>query len=227
MSDINVLGIRIDRKLAELDINWDNAITKMRRFCRFWYTFGLSISGRVMAVKTYIMSQAIYFMGVLPLPEQKGIEINDIITDYVRGGGRLLEASRRTICEELGGYGIIDVRVLNNSIKCTWLKRWNGERSFYDYPMLYAMKERGQLVDRVGKLSVNVARMPVLGNILSCWSEFKDKFYSIGENIKKAVLFENEILGEDFSTCVESVVFDYNRYRRLRDRIKAVRIEDT
>jgi hypothetical protein len=93
--------------------------------------------------------------------------------------------------------------------------------------MLYAMKERGQLVDRVGKLSVNVARMPVLGNILSCWSEFKDKFYSIGENIKKAVLFENEILGEDFSTCVESVVFDYNRYRRLRDRIKAVRIEDT
>ncbi len=92
VSDINVLGIRIDRKLAELDINWDNAITKMRRFCRFWYTFGLSISGRVMAVKTYIMSQAIYFMGVLPLPEQKGIEINDIITDYVRGGGEIIRS---------------------------------------------------------------------------------------------------------------------------------------
>jgi hypothetical protein len=86
--------------------------------------------------------------------------------------------------------------------------------------MLYVMKERDQLVDRVGKLSVNVVSLPILGNILSCWSGFKDKFYSIGENIKKAVLFENEILGEDYSTCVETVVFDQNRYRRLRDRIK-------
>jgi len=33
VNDINVLGIRRDRKLAELDINWDTAITKMRRFC--------------------------------------------------------------------------------------------------------------------------------------------------------------------------------------------------
>jgi hypothetical protein len=39
------------------------------------------------------MSQAIYFMGVIPLPDQKGIEMNDIITEYVRGG-RLLGASQ-------------------------------------------------------------------------------------------------------------------------------------
>jgi len=66
-------------------------LLKMRRFCGFWNSFGLSISGRVMAVKTYIMSQAIYFMGVIPLPDQKGIEMNDIITEYVRGGGRIIE----------------------------------------------------------------------------------------------------------------------------------------
>jgi hypothetical protein len=88
---INVLGIRIDRKLEELDANWDAAILKMRRFCGFWNSFGLSISGRVMAVKTYIMSQAIYFMGVIPLPDQKGVEMNDIITEYVRGGGGYLK----------------------------------------------------------------------------------------------------------------------------------------
>ncbi len=86
VNNINVLGIRIDRKLEELDANWDAAILKMRRFCGFWSSFGLSISGRVMAVKTYILSQAIYFMGVIPLPDQKGIEMNDIITEYVRGG---------------------------------------------------------------------------------------------------------------------------------------------
>jgi hypothetical protein len=29
---------------------------------------------------------------VLPLSEQKGIEINDIITDYVRGGGETIRS---------------------------------------------------------------------------------------------------------------------------------------
>jgi hypothetical protein len=30
VNNINVLGIRIDRKLEELDVNWDAAILKMR-----------------------------------------------------------------------------------------------------------------------------------------------------------------------------------------------------
>ena len=116
---------------------------------------------------------------------------------------------------------------MDNSIKCTWIKRWLEERNFYDYPMLYAVKERGQLLDRVGKRGVEAVGLPVLNNILCCWSNFKDKFYGIGENVKKALLFENECLGNDYSTYVESVVFEPNRYRVLKERIREVRIEDT
>jgi hypothetical protein len=82
-----------------------------------------------MAAKTYILSQAIYLMGVLPLSEVKGVEINETIVNYVKGRGRILEHNRQTICEDLGGYGIIDVRVLNKSVKSTWIKRWNEERN--------------------------------------------------------------------------------------------------
>ncbi len=54
--------------------------------------------------------------------EGKGVEINDIIANYVKGRGRILERNRQTICEDLGGYGIIDVRVLNKSVKSTWIR---------------------------------------------------------------------------------------------------------
>jgi hypothetical protein len=137
VDSIRVLGIYIDRKLTNLDRNWDEAVIKMRRYCFFWGNFGLSISGRLMAAKTYILSQAIYLMGVLPLTDETGVEINEIIANYVKGRGRILERSRQTICEELGGYGIIDLRVLNKSVKSTWIKRWYEESKIYDYPMVY------------------------------------------------------------------------------------------
>jgi hypothetical protein len=226
VDSIRVLGIYIDRKINELNRNWDESILKMRRYCLFWGNFGLSISGRLMAAKTYILSQAIYLMGVLPLTDEKGAEINDIIANFVKGRGRILERSRQTVCEELGGYGIIDVRVLNKSVKSTWIKRWYEESKIYDYPMVYTLKERNQIVDRVGNGVVDNEGLPVLSNIIECWSEFKDGFYNVGKNIRKAIVFENDVLGEDRQTGIEGVVFGRRRYTALRDRLKQIRIED-
>jgi hypothetical protein len=226
VDSIRVLGIYIDRKLNDLNRNWDESIVKMRRYCLFWGNFGLSISGRLMAAKTYILSQAIYLMGVLPLSEEKGVEINETIVNYVKGRGRILERNRQTICEDLGGYGIIDVRVLNKSVKSTWIKRWSEERNFYDYPMAYALKERGQLVDRVGLGAVDSEKLPVLYNILECWSAFKESFYNVGKNVMKALVFENDVLSENGRLGIESVVFGRDRYERMRDRLRTLRIED-
>jgi hypothetical protein len=60
VDSVSILGIKIDSKLERLNENWDNAIVKMRRYCAFWWNFGLRISGRVMVVKTYVLTQAIY-----------------------------------------------------------------------------------------------------------------------------------------------------------------------
>jgi hypothetical protein len=179
-----------------------------------------------MAAKTYILSQAIYLMGVLPLSDEKGGEINDIIVNYVKGRGRILERNRQTICEDLGGYGIIDVRVLNKSVKSTWIKRWFEERKVYDYPMVYTLKERDQLVDRVGYGAVDGGELPVLHNIIECWSEFKDSFYNVGKNIMKAVVFENDVLGENGISGIENVIFERGRYARMRERLRILRIEN-
>ncbi len=130
------------------------------------------------------------------------------------------------MCEELGGYGIIDVRVLNKSVKSTWITRWYEESKIYDYPMVYTLKERNQIVDRVGHGVVDNEGLPELSNIIECWSEFKDVFYNVGKNIMKAIVFGNDVLGEDRQTGIEGVVFGRRRYIALRDRLKQIRIED-
>jgi hypothetical protein len=53
VNTVKVLGIGIDRKLALLDNNWQEAILRMRRLSGYWYNFGMSITGRVMVAKTY------------------------------------------------------------------------------------------------------------------------------------------------------------------------------
>ena len=86
VGNVSLLGIKIDRKLEKLNDNWDKVIGKMENYSRYWKMFKLSISGWVMVAKTYLLSQATYLMGIIPLPADKAIEINRIIIEYVKGG---------------------------------------------------------------------------------------------------------------------------------------------
>ena len=84
VENVSLLGIKIDRKLEKLSDNWDKVIGKMENYSRYWKMFKLSISGWVMVAKTYLLSQATYLMGIIPLPADKAIEINRIIIEQCR-----------------------------------------------------------------------------------------------------------------------------------------------
>ena len=43
VDSISVLGIKIDRKLENLEDNWEKAAGKMENFSRYWKMFKLSI----------------------------------------------------------------------------------------------------------------------------------------------------------------------------------------
>ena len=108
VGNVSLLGIKIDRKLEKLNDNWDKVIGKMENYSRYWKTFKLSISGRVMVAKTYLMSQATYLMGIIPLPVDKAMEMNRIIIEYVNGGERMLAHDKKFLQRDLGGYRFVD-----------------------------------------------------------------------------------------------------------------------
>jgi hypothetical protein len=124
VGEVMILGIKIDRKLDQLRDNWENAILRMQRLTNYWSMFGLSISGRVMVAKTYIMSPSIYLMGSIPLDKNTGNRMNEILPNFIKGRDRLIERRRQLLHTALGGYGMVDMNIMNACMKASWIERW-------------------------------------------------------------------------------------------------------
>ena len=124
MDKIDILGVVIDRRLEKLNKNWESALRKMVNKANYWNLFRLSIGGRTMIAKTYLILQLTYLMGAIPADNGILDRANEIIIKFVNGNERKLAADRLFLTWEQGGYGITDMKVLNMCIKATWIRKW-------------------------------------------------------------------------------------------------------
>ncbi len=152
--------------MEKLDENWDKVIGKMQRLAWYWNSFKLSITGRVMVAKTYILSQCIYLMGSLPLRDEYGDRINEILLDFVKGRDRLIERRRQLLCPELGGYGLVDAKIMNVCMKAAWVERWKRELPNIDYMVATVWNLQEGIETRASKLcEVQGKGLPIMENI--------------------------------------------------------------
>jgi hypothetical protein len=149
VKEINVLGLIIDKELRQLDQNWEKVIAKVIRLCNYWKVFRLSIAGRVMIINMFLLSQCVYLMNTLELKPEIGERLNEIFINYAKGTDRPLSRDNRFNKAELGGYGLIDINILNTSIKASWIVRWQKEREWQDYPSFYATGRNVTNVEQV------------------------------------------------------------------------------
>ena len=124
VDSIEVLGVHIDRKLVNLDINWENFLRKMINQSNYWKLFRLSISGRVMIAKTYMISQATYLMGALPVNDEILDRMNKVIIEFDNGREQKIAQERWYKTRKMGGYGITDMKIMNLCLKASWIRRW-------------------------------------------------------------------------------------------------------
>jgi hypothetical protein len=232
VGEITLLGIKIDRKLENLDDNWVRVINKMRRLSGYWSNFGLSISGRVMVAKTYLISQAVYVMGILPLAVQSGMTMNEIIVDFVSGRDRPIERRRQFLSASIGGYGVTDMNDMNVYIKSTWIRRLKEMITCLDYIAVIAIEDRRVLN---GELEFDYERMCtyynrgdkgiIVQDIGANWRTFKRKFYDVGGNFMTAKIFGNNALLENGAN-LEVEVFGENRFGIVQERVMEAKMMD-
>jgi hypothetical protein len=229
VESVKILGIKIDRNLTDLDSNWEIIITNMTRIATYWGLFGLSITGRVMVAKTYIISQALYVMGLLPLSDILVVRINEILVRYIAGHGRPIERRRQLLPADAGGYGMIDMRIMNVCLKSLWISRLtevHGKLDYMSVIMLDGNDLEGREVDyeRIGNRTRQGGGGAILEDILLRWREFKDEFYRVDENMLRAKLFDNECVKME-GVKIEDFVFG-NRFMDLRDTIHGKSVGD-
>ena len=221
---VKILGIKIDRKLSNLDTNWDVAVGKIERLIRFWKLQRLSISGRILVAKTYLMSQATFLMGSLELSKQMGDRINGLLANYVKGNDRIIAKERWGIARELGGYGLIDTHTLNTCIKSAWINKWIINVESLDINGKRGGVAMGKPVDQWGEGSFGGVDTGTR-IIMREWKNYKRRFYNVGGNVGRARVMENDGLIEGVKN-VGIRVFGEERYNRLGLRAKLVRIEE-
>ena len=188
---IKVLGIEIDRKVVNLDANWRKVVNKIQNIVMHWSGFRLSITGRVGIVKTFMLSQCIYLMNCIPMSVQIGNEINSILIDYVRGGDRPLARNRAFNKIEIGGYGLIDILILNTAIKASWVKRWIKENEYRDYAGRLVLGSI-EMVEKIGS-DLGMGDTLLL-DITEKWCSFLKEYYRYNGNWTTARIFGNSAL---------------------------------
>jgi hypothetical protein len=216
---VTILGITIDRKLDKLNDNWEQALIKMQRLSGYWKSFSLSVTGRVMVAKTYIMSQSIYLMGSLPMREEMGNRINEILLEFVRGRDRLIERRRQLLCPRLGGYGLLNANVMNLCMKATWIERWKRELPNMDYMAAIMWSgANGHETWSLNTLGVRGKGLMLMEDIVKSWQGFKERFYEWGNNINRANLFGNEVLLNGNET-LETRIFNREKWNEVKENL--------
>ena len=129
---LKILGIifRNDLSASMNEENWSKKIDRIKEIIAMWTKRNLSISGKLVVVKTFLISQLVYILQSLALPEKVLNTINSILFRFIwkkkNTNTRAFEkVKRKTMCNsyDKGGITMINIVDLQNSFLMSWVTK--------------------------------------------------------------------------------------------------------
>ena len=129
---VKILGIHYcnDKSASQVAENWSERIGNIKRLIRQWEKRNLSIIGKIQIIKTLLISQLVYVMQAITIPESVLTEVNRLLFRFVwrktDSNRKAFEKVKRTVmCGKLeeGGLKMIDLRQMQASFTLHWVVR--------------------------------------------------------------------------------------------------------
>jgi hypothetical protein len=175
VSECKLLGIKIDHKVEKLDQNWKESLRKVWGLIHYWKQFNLSVTGRVMVGKTFLMSQTTFLMSTIPAHKKTLVEIEEAIAQYVCGEMRIAKDRIHNRAEQ-GGLGLIPLEELDMAIKCAWVNRWIKEGQKVDYVGFRVLQAGEMDIERINSKNIERNAFPSSFSVAFAWERFRKKF---------------------------------------------------
>jgi hypothetical protein len=123
---------------------------------------------------------------------------------------------------ECGGYGMMDMNMMNTCVKSIWIRRIKDmERDGLDYIGAMVLSMGGASYDQIGG-RVNVrGGGEIVVDLLDRWFEYKRAYYSTSNNILEAHIFENKGI-TDGNATIDSMVFTPVRYQDIMENLRGL-----
>ena len=132
---IKILGIYFSNTVCAslIEENYTERIEKIKRLISAWEKRNLSIMGKVVIAKTFLISQLVYFMQAFIIPEKVLTEINRILFRFIwkkrDNNKKAFEKVKRVVmCKDYtqGGLKMIDIKQMQISFILQWVMRLTG-----------------------------------------------------------------------------------------------------
>ena len=131
---IKILGIYFsaETEASNIDLNWKSKIQNMSRIIHSWRTRNVSLYGKIILCKTFILSKINYILQSLSLPESALAEIDTLMFKFIwqkqLSNKKAFEKIKRTtLCLDVasGGLKMISVKDQQKVFHVNWIKKLN------------------------------------------------------------------------------------------------------
>ena len=144
-SKLKILGIIFSNRLlaSNNEENWIGRINKIKELISKWTKRNLSISGKLCIIKTYLVSQLVYIMQSLAIPDKVLNTINTILFRFLwkkkdTNQKAFEKVKRNTLCNDYdkGGIKMINIIDMQNSFLISWLNKlyFSNHQKWTYYP---------------------------------------------------------------------------------------------
>ncbi len=203
---IKILGIFFNANIEAslLEQNWDQKMEKMNKIIKQWQKRNLSIIGKIVVAKTFVLSIWSYTLQALSLPEEILASIDTMMFRFIwqrkHANRRAFEKVKRAVLclpVEEGGLGMISIKDQQKVMLIKWLNRNKRQYGIADiFFKKYGSIE--QFIECNPKIeSINRKSIP---SVFWCtvareWQGLKKKCFKVSDyNILDQTIFHNELI---------------------------------
>ena len=136
---MKILGINMGVKEKEArDETWNGVINKVKNTLNAWKPRRLKLKGKVLVVNALILSQIVYALTVIDMPEWVHKELNSTITNYI-WDGKLARIAQKTLIGkyEEGGLKLVDLNIKKKAIRIKTVKKYLYDRVDYGWKNVF------------------------------------------------------------------------------------------
>jgi hypothetical protein len=187
-NSVKILGCQIFNDTGRLSENFDDVIAQLIKIKNFWARFNLSLPGRIAVAKTLMLSKLSYLGCVLnPDPDQLN-EINNIITNFIKGKLNI-SIEKITAPPDQGGLGMINIVDFLTGIKIAWVLRAKNIKDMWAITI-----NACNMTCPVPSPGIHVEGTVTIANIKKAVDRFAYAFHSYKKNILLSKVLHNPLL---------------------------------
>ena len=120
---VKYLGVYIDTNEKDVVmLNWENKLKKIQRLIDNWRKRNLTLIGRVLIIKSLLISQIVHILMFCAVPDEIISKLNKLIYSFL-WNSKVDKIKRSVVVkrQELGGLKMIDVKRVVESFRLKWL----------------------------------------------------------------------------------------------------------